>query len=55
MGGTHEQMKARAIEYFRRQFPEHGGFPLWVGARLLGCRYAEFQERFNVVRHEKLN
>ncbi|EUC18583.1 regulatory protein TetR, partial [Burkholderia sp. BT03] len=26
--GTREQMKARAIEYFRRQFSEHDGFPL---------------------------
>ncbi|OUL92862.1 TetR family transcriptional regulator [Paraburkholderia hospita] len=54
-GGTCEQMKAHAIEYFRRQFSEHDGFPLWVEARLLGCRDAEFQERFNVFRHEKLD
>jgi AcrR family transcriptional regulator len=53
--GTREQMKARAIEYFRRQFSQHDGFPLWVEARLFGCRDAKFQERFNVFRHEKLD
>jgi AcrR family transcriptional regulator len=54
-GGTREQMMAQAIAYYRRHFHDHDGFPLWVEAKLLACRDAGFQERFNAFRHEKLD
>jgi AcrR family transcriptional regulator len=54
-GGTREQMRARAIAYYRRYFHEHDGFPLWAEAKLLAYRDAGFQERFNAFRYEKLD
>jgi AcrR family transcriptional regulator len=54
-GGTPAETKARAIAYYSRDFGDQDLFLLWVEAKLLACRDAGFQERFNAFRHEKLD
>lgn len=54
-GGTCEQMKARAIAYYRRYFHDHDCFQLWVEGKLLACRDTWFQECFKAFRHEELD
>ncbi|WP_233860107.1 TetR/AcrR family transcriptional regulator [Paraburkholderia sp. HD33-4] len=53
-GGTPAETKARAIAYYSRDSGDQDLFLLWVEAKLLACRDAWFQERFNAFRHEKL-
>ncbi|MHB9841761.1 TetR/AcrR family transcriptional regulator [Paraburkholderia terrae] len=53
-GGTPGETKERAITYYSEQFLERECFPLWLEARLLACRDAAFQARFDAFRRETL-
>jgi AcrR family transcriptional regulator len=54
-GGTPAEVKARAIAYYIRHFRDRDCFLLWVEAKLLAYRDTAFQERFNALRHEKVD
>lgn len=51
--GSREEIEARAIAYYSRLPQRDEAFVLWVEAKLLATRDADFRQRFNAFMQEK--